>query len=368
MPAAAPLTGLPAARYAGCVVLSLGGLAAIAWLLAACTPASAQGGAPMPAAGAAPAQTEWKLSTALGPAYAQGKAGERWAALIRERSGGRLAVRHYPGATLFQRDAAREFAALREGSITLAVGSTLAWSRDVAELSLIALPWLLPSERALDALLDSAIGAELGARLDALGVVVVAWSSNGFIEVASKRALRTPADFAGLRVRTPGLTLLDQTLARLGATTAAMRGADARLAALAGSLDAEETTTSAFRASHAAAAGFSHLQLWGAHADALMFAVNRQAWDAWSAADRELVRQAARDAATEAKALRIRQGGDAALADAARQGTTVTRLTDAGKQAFRTATRLVYDQWAAAIGDDLVRRAEAVIAAAAAVR
>jgi TRAP-type C4-dicarboxylate transport system substrate-binding protein len=362
------LTGLPAARYAGDVVFSPSGLAAIASLLAACTLASAQGGAPMPSAGAAVAQSEWKLSTALGPAYAQGKAGERWAALIRERSGGRLAVRHYPGATLFQRDASREFAALRDGSITLAVGSTLAWSRDVAELSLIALPWLLSGEHALDALLDSAIGAELGARLETLGVVAVAWASNGFIEIASKRALRTPADFAGLRVRTSGLALLNQTLARLGATTATMRGADARLAALAGSLDAEETTTSTFRASHAASAGFSHLQLWGAHGDALVFAVNRRAWSSWSAADQQLVRQAARDAAVEARALRVRQGGDAALGEAARQGTTVTRLTDAGKQAFRHATRPVYDQWAAAIGDDLVRRAEASIAAAAATR
>jgi TRAP-type transport system periplasmic protein len=350
------------------VVFSPRGLAAIAWLLAVCTLASAQDGTPGPSAGAAVAPSEWKLSTALGPAYAQGKAGERWAALIRERSAGRLAVRHYPGATLFQRNASREFAALRDGSITLAVGSTLAWSRDVAELSLIALPWLLPSEHALDALLDSAVGAALGARLETLGVVVVTWASNGFIEIASKRALRAPADFAGLRVRTSGLTLLDQTLARLGATTAAMRGADARLAALAGSLDAEETTTSAFRASHAAAAGFSHLQLWGAHGDALVFAVNRRAWNSWSAADRELVRQAARDAAVEAKALRVRQGGDAALGEAAGQGTTVTRLTDAGKQAFRHATRPVYDQWAAAIGDDLVRRAEAAIDAAGATR
>jgi TRAP-type C4-dicarboxylate transport system substrate-binding protein len=95
-----------------------------------------------------------------------------------------------------------------------------------------------------------------------------------------------------------------------------------------------------------------------------MFAANRQAWNAWSAADRELVRQAARDAAVDAVALRMRQGGDAALGEAARQGATVTRLTDAGKQAFRNATRPVYDQWAALIGGDLVRRAEAAIAVA----
>jgi len=345
-------------------VFSSRGLVAITCLLAASTLACAQDSA----SGGAQAPIEWKLSTALGPVYPQGKAGERWAALMRERSSGRLAVRHYPGATLFHRDASREFPALRDGEIEFAVGSTLAWSAHVAELNVIALPWLLPDDRALDVLLDSALTAEIGAHLEALGVVVVAWSANGFSEIASKRPLRIPADFAGLRVRTSGLPLQDDTLVRLGASTVAMNGADARRAALAGLVDAEATTASAFRASRAAAAGFTHLQLWGAHADALMFAVNRRTWEALSPADRELVRQAARDAAADAIALRLRQGGDAALAEAARQGATVTRLTVAGKEAFRNAARPVYDQWTAAIGVDLVRKAEAAISAVAGAR
>lgn len=344
------------------MVLSLRGLAAIAWLVAACTLACAQGGA-TPAA-----SSEWKLSTALGPAYSQGKAGERWAALIVERSGGRLAVRHYPGATLVQRDPSREFAALREGSIALSVGSALAWAPHLTELNLFALPWLVPDERALDALLDSTVSAELAARLESMGIVVVAWASDGFIEIASKRPLRTPADFAGLRVRTSGLPLLDETLVRLGASTVVMNGTDARRAALGGTLDAEATTAAAYRASRAAAAGLTHLQLWGAHADALMFAVNRQTWNAWNAADQDLVRQAARDAAADAIALRRTQSSDAFLAEAARQGATVTRLTAAGKQAFRDATRPVYDKWVTTIGIDLVRHAEAAIAATAAPR
>lgn len=350
---------MPTRRYARRVVLSLRGLAAIAWLVAACTLACAQDATT--GAGAAP--PEWKLSTALGPAYPQGKAGERWAALIVERSAGRLAVRHYPGATLFHRDASREFAALRDGSIAFAVGSTLAWAPHVTELNLLALPWLVPDERALEALLDSPVSAELGQRVEATGVVVVAWAPNGFTEIASRRPLRTPADFAGLRVRTSGLPLLDQTLSAFGASAATMNAANARLAALAGSLDAEEMTISAYRASRAAAAGFVHLQLWGAHADALVFAVNRQAWNALSPGDRELVRKAARDAATEAIALRLRQSSDAALGETARQGAAVTRLTAAGKQAFGTAAGPVYDRWAAAIGADLVHRAEAAIAA-----
>ena len=69
----------------------------------------------LPAAAQAPQQataTEWKLSTALGPSYPQGRGGVIWARLIRERSGGRLNVTVFPGATLTQRDAAREFGAL----------------------------------------------------------------------------------------------------------------------------------------------------------------------------------------------------------------------------------------------------------------
>jgi TRAP-type C4-dicarboxylate transport system substrate-binding protein len=333
-------------------------VAATAFLLAASSLAFAQDGA----SASLPAPSELKLSTALGPAYPQGKAGERWAALIRERSGGRIAIRYFPGATLFQRDASREFDALRNGSIALAVGSTIAWSPNATELNLLALPWLVPDERAMVALLDSTVGAELAARLESLGVVVVAWAADGFREVASKRPLRVPADFAGLRVRTPGLPLLDETLAALGASATTMNGANARLATLAGSLDAEETTVSAFRATRADAMGFTHLQLWDAHADALVFAVNRQVWNAWSSGDRDLVRQAARDAAAEAVTLRTAQSGDAALGDAVREGATVTRLTAAGKEAFRKATRPVYDRWAALIGGDLVERAEAAIA------
>src|SRR5215472_2269613 len=101
---------------------------------------------------------EWKLSTALGPSYPQGKGGEVWAKLVRERSGGRLAVRHFPGATLAQRDPAREFAALRAGVIDLAVGSASSWAVQAPELNVISLPWLFPDLAALNHTLAGEVG------------------------------------------------------------------------------------------------------------------------------------------------------------------------------------------------------------------
>src|SRR5437660_10192546 len=124
-----------------------------------------------------------KLSTAQGPAYPLGKAGEIWATLIRERSGGRLAVTHFPGATLASRDPAREFGALRDRTFELAVGSTFVWSAHVPQLNVLALPWLVPDAPELEALVDGDVGKRLSATLEAAGVVPVAWVANGFIEL-----------------------------------------------------------------------------------------------------------------------------------------------------------------------------------------
>jgi TRAP-type transport system periplasmic protein len=328
------------------------------WLLVAFT----LGIAP-PAAGqaAAPAR-EWKLSTALGPAYPQGRGGETWARLINERSAGRLAVKHSPGATLSQRDPAREFTALREGRIELSVGSASNWAGQVPELNLFALPWLIPDPAALERVLDGDVGAQLFDRLRVAGVVPLASASDAFQELASKRAVHAPGDLAGLRVRAPASPLVTETLLAFSALPAAMSSGDARMAMARGELDGELLTASAFGASRLYASGARHLLLWGAYPDVLFFAVNRAAWEGLSDADRDLVRQAAREAAEEARALVKMQTSDAALAALVRDGASLSRLTPPGKEPFRRLARPVVEKWSAIIGDELVRAAAAAIA------
>lgn len=313
----------------------------------------------LPAWGQSASQAkEWKLSTALGPAYPQGKGGEVWARLINERSGGRLAVKHFPGAALVQRDPSREFVALRDGAIDLAVGSASNWASHVKELNLIALPWLFPDRNALERALDGDVGAKLSSRIEAAGIVPLAWVGDGFRELATKRPVHKPTDLAGFRLRVPISPLANDLLIALGALPAGMSAAAGRAALERGALDGEVLGVAAFGAARLYASGVGHLLLWGAQADALVFAINRAAWDALSETDRELVRQAARDAALEAGAVAQRQTDDAALGELARAGAIVTRLTRAGKEPFRSATRAVYDKWAAVVGEDLVRAAE----------
>ena len=79
----------------------------------------------------------------------------------------------------------------------------------------------------------------------------------------------------------------------------------------------------------------------------------------------DIVREAAEQAAAEnlvAARKGITPGDDALLQSIEKSGVTITRLTPEQRQAFKDATRPVYDKWAATIGKDLVKKAETAIA------
>ena len=307
----------------------------------------------------------WKLSTAVGPAFALGKAGQRWAKLIAEKSDGKLAVQLFPGAALAQRDPAREFLALRDGAADLAVGSTLFWAPQVNELTLIGLPWLAPDGRALDALVAGTVKDRLDAAIERAGGVPLALAALGHRALATTaKDVRTPEDLGGLEVRVTSTPLLFDLFMGLGAHPRAMAFADAETAFRAGTLNAQEGTPAPFAAARLDALGVRHVLLWGAVAEAAVFAVNRTVWDGFSDEQRGFVSDAAQQAARELPAL-VQAENDAALADLRKRGIVVTRLTATGQGAFAAAARGVYDKWAAVAGEDLVRAAEAAVKAAA---
>lgn len=311
------------------------------------------------------APREWRLSTAVGPAYALGKAGERWAALIAQKTDGRLPVKLHPGAALAQRDPRREFAALRDGGADLAVGSTLIWSVAVPELGVIGLPWLAPSWPKLMALAGDPVATRLTVALAAAGVEALAFGPLGYRALATMaRPVRGPADLAGVRVRVPAVPAVAELYEALGAQPRLMGFAAAQAAFKAGSLDAQDGPPASFAAARLDAVGLRHVTEWNAVAEMAVFAVNRKAWNAWPEGDRALVREAASEAASELAVLSRREADDA-LPELRRRGFTATRVTAEGHAAFAQATRSVYERWTVIVGDELTRAAEAAVGAPA---
>jgi tripartite ATP-independent transporter DctP family solute receptor len=309
---------------------------------------------------------EYKLSTVLPNTYAWGKAGERWAELVREKTRGRINIKMYPGVSLVGGDQTREFSAMRQGIIDLAIGSTINWSPQVRQLNLFSLPFLMPDYAAIDALTQGAVGGRIFAIVEKAGVVPLAWGENGFRELSNSKApIASPADMKGRKFRVVGSPIFIDIFTALGANPTQMSFADAQPALSSGAVDGQENPLSVFINAKMHTLNQKHLTLWGYAADPLIFAVNREVWQSWTPTDREAVRAAAVQAGAE-NVIAARKGIAAPDTEALKQiealGVAVTRLTPEQRRAFQAATRGVYHKWAGEIGRDLVKGAEAAIA------
>lgn len=307
-------------------------------------------------------KAEYKLSSILPTAFPHGLSAQRWADLVAERTKGRINIKMYSTASLLSGDQAREFSAVRSGAIDLAVGNTLNWVPQVTELNLFNLPFLMPDYAAMDAIIRGRTGAELFKIIEAKGVKPLAWGSNGFRQIInSKRAIRSPADLAGLKIRVVGSPLFNDTYAALGANPTQMNWGDALSAVGTGAIDGLEVPVSVFKLAKLNEVGLNQLTIWNYLGGQLVFAVNPAVWDSWTAEDQEIVRAAASQAAYENLFI-SRQGivpPDVNLLDTIRtDGVNVQELSDAEIAVFREATRGVYEEWSEKIGADLVNMAE----------
>ena len=309
---------------------------------------------------------EYRVSTVVPAPFPWGIAAEKWAELTAERTDGRIKLKVYPGVQLVQGDQTREFTAMRQGVIDMAVGSTINWSPQITELNLFSMPFLMPDYAALDALTQGPVGDKIFEIVQAKGAVPLAWAENGFREVTnSKSPIRKPEDMAGLKLRVVGSPIFSDMFSALGANPTQMSWADAQPALTTGAVDGQENPLTIYSVLNMHELGQSNVTLWHYVADPLIFAVNQQVWDSFTPEDQKILRQAAIDAGAHGIDV-ARKGltdGDQSLIDEIKgHGVEVISLTEEERQAFVDATRPVYDAWKEKIGAELVDMAEDSIA------
>ena len=170
----------------------------------------------------------------------------------------------------------------------------------------------------------------------------------------------------GLKFRVVGSPIYNETFTALGANPTQMSWADAKPALASGAVDGQENPLTIFTAAKMHTLGQKYVTLWGYVADPLIFVANKEVWESWTPADRKIVKEAAIEAGKQVIAL-ARKGLVAPdlsmISDVEKLGVTVTTLTPAQRETFVKATRKVYRKWAKVIGPDLVKKAEAEIAA-----
>jgi len=304
---------------------------------------------------------EYRMSLVVGTAFPWGQGGQIWADLVRERTDGRINIKLYPGVSLVNGDQTREFAAVRQGVIDMAIGSTINWSPQIKELNIFSMPFLATTYAQTDALTGGKVGKRIFELIEQRGAIPLAWGENGFRQLSnSKRIVTSPADLKGMKIRVVGSPLFVDAFTALGANPTSMSWADAQPALASGAVDGQENPLSIFVAAKMDKLNQKYITDWNYMNDPLVFVVNKEVWASWTPEDQKIVRQAALDAGEQQIALARKPVKETIL----EMGVGISTLTDEQLEVFKQTTRPVFDKWVDRVGPELVEMAEQAVATA----
>lgn len=311
-------------------------------------------------------RAEYKMSTVVPPAFAWGKGGEIFGNLVRERTAGRINIKQYPGASLVQGQQDREFAAMRQGIIDVLCGAPINWSGTVRELGVFTLPFILPDHKAWDAATtEPAIVSEYFDLVRKAGAEPLAIGETGYRQISnSKRAVKTPDDLKGIKIRVVGSPMYGEIMNGMGANPTFMSWADAQPALASGAVDAQENPLEVFLAAKIHTLGQKFVTKWNYSNDILLFAIAAPVWASWNAADQKIVREAAQDAARQQVAI-VRKLFAEDVDRVRGLGVDVHVPSAAEMQAWQIATRRIYARWKVQTHAGLVGKIEQVAEKAA---
>lgn len=150
---------------------------------------------------AATAQIEIPFALHTTPPGPDHEAVERFAELVAERSGGQLIVITYPGGVLGgEIDNIQQ---LKVGEIALSIHGDLLPSMLAARFAPHVVPFVFRSAEGAMAYWDTEVGQQLREAIENQGIIVVGMQRRGDRHLTANRAVTTPADVRGIRLRVP---------------------------------------------------------------------------------------------------------------------------------------------------------------------
>ncbi|UEM24869.1 DctP family TRAP transporter solute-binding subunit (plasmid) [Skermanella mucosa] len=314
------------------------------------------------AIGSAEADT-FRLSHNTSDATTWHKGGERFAELLKDKTGGKHTVRLFANATLTGGDQMKQAEMVGRGAIDFVMTSAINVTPLVPEMAAFSLPYLFTSYDQVDAATSGEPGERMTEILDKHGIVVLAWGENGFREVTNNvRPIKSPDDMKGLKMRVAGPMYID-VMNALGANPQQMQWVETFSALQQGVVDGQENPIGAVIIPQRVYEVQKYLTTWHYSYDPIFLGVSRKRWDSWDADTKASVKAAAEEAMAFQRNLTREQTAQG-IEMLRQKGMEVYEPTEAELAAFKAATRPAFETWAAKVGPDLAKLFETTAASA----
>lgn len=294
-------------------------------------------GATLAAPGIARAQAiSMTLGHVLSPTSAYQVIFARFAELAAQRTNGRVTVTIQGGGAAGNEG--RLIQSLRTGVIDGAFVGGSSLETVVRDFRVLSLPYVFDDHPQANRVLQGPVGTEMLALLEPLGMQGLGFGAIFERNIAGRRAIRTPADMQGLKIRvlqTPGFV---EAYRVLGTQATPMAYGEVFLALQNGVVDALEISSDAVVADRFVEV-IQHYALTKIHQSTTVFAVSRAKFAALPADVQATLRTAAKEAITHGLAAHDRLNVEGLAAVRAR-GVTVH---EPDLEPFKVVARRSYD-------------------------
>jgi TRAP-type transport system periplasmic protein len=300
------------------------------------------------------AQTTMKISISVAQNSHQGIAIDTFAKEVDRRTAGRYKIQaFYSGSLGGERESIE---AVQLGTQELTFTSSGPVPNFVPEARILDIPFLFRDKPHARQVLDGAIGQELLTKFDSKGFKALAWGENGVRHMTnSKRAVNSPEDLKGLKMRTMENPVHIAAYKGFGIITTPMAFPEVFTALQQGTVDGQENPLSVIMS-----AKFDqvqkHLSLTGHVYSPCIFLMNKASFDKLPAADQKHFLDAAAVAVTANRA-RVDEDDAKGVTELRSKGMSVVEV-DKGK--FQAALTPVYADFEKQFGKANIDKIKAV--------
>ncbi|MBP7240860.1 TRAP transporter substrate-binding protein [Amaricoccus sp.] len=185
------------------------------------------------------AATTLTLGHGAAPGNPRTVAAQAFADMVAERTAGEVVI-NVAGSEQLGSDVSM-LTSMRTGALDLTANSQGAASGLVPEIAALGLPFLFRDAAQAHQVLEGPIGAALAEKFAGVGLIALDWWDNGIRHTTnSQKSIETPADFGGLKIRTPADPVTVDIFQTLGAATQQVPFGELYIALQQGVVDGQE--------------------------------------------------------------------------------------------------------------------------------
>ncbi len=277
---------------------------------------------------------------------------EKFAELIEERTNGRYVIDIYTSDQLTSGNQIKALEALQMGTCDFDIRSILLYTNLDVRFTSIMMPWLVPSFDAADEALAGPGGEAIANLVNENGMKFIAFGESGFRQLTNNvRAIESPEDLNGIKLRVPALNMYFTMFNELGANPTTMNMGEVFASIQQAVIDGQENPVdviNSFKINEVC----KYMTLWNCSYDPIVMSASPHTWEKLSEEDQKIFAQAGKEA-MEYQKQKSRESYNK-LVEELGKTMEINELTDEQIKTFREAVQPVYDEWVPQIGEDMM--------------